>query len=251
MRVITLLTDFGTRDSYVGEIRGRLLTLAPDAVLADITHEIAPGDVPAGAYVLERSWRAFPAGTIHLAVVDPGVGSERRGLALRAGGHSFVGPDNGLFTGVADRLEAVVDLPVPVGAAATFHGRDVFAPAAAALAVGVPLDALGIPLQGDLVRLGRPQPMSDGASLIGEVVYIDRFGTLVTNLAEGASGPIEVAGTAVPLRRTFSDVASGELVAMKGSGGTIEIALRDGSAAEQLGVGVGCRVRTRRVPDAV
>jgi S-adenosylmethionine hydrolase len=249
MPVITLLTDFGIRDSYVGEIRGRLLTLAPGAMLADITHDIAPADVPAGAYVLDRSWRAFPTGTIHLAVVDPGVGSERRGLALRAGGHFFVGPDNGLFTGLADSADGGVALPAPAGAAATFHGRDVFAPAAAALATGVSLDALGAALHGDLVRLRRPQPVGDGASLIGEVVYIDRFGTLVTNLA-AASGPIEVAGTAVPLRRTFSDVASGELVAMPGSGGTIEIALRDGSATEQLGVSVGCRVRARRAGEA-
>ena len=251
MPVVTLLTDFGTRDSYVGEIRGRLLTLAPGAVLADITHDVTPGDVPAAAYVLDRSWQAFPTGTIHLAVVDPGVGSERRALALRAGGHFFVGPDNGLFTGVAGSVDAGVALPVPAGAAATFHGRDVFAPAAAALAGGVSLDALGAPLQGDLVRLGRPLPVVDGASLVGEVVYIDRFGTLVTNLAEGASGPVELAGAALPLRRTFSDVASGELVAMKGSGGTIEIALRDGSAAEQLRVGVGCRVRVRRVPGPI
>jgi S-adenosylmethionine hydrolase len=251
MPVITLLTDFGTRDSYVGEIRGRLLTLAPGAVLADITHEVAPGDVPGAAYVLDRTWRAFPKGTIHLAVVDPGVGSERRALALRAGGHFFVGPDNGLFTGVAGSVDAGVALPVPPGAAATFHGRDIFAPAAAALADGVSLDALGAPLQGDLVRLRRPLPVVDGAWLIGEVVYIDRFGTLVTNLAERSSGPVELAGAALPLRRTFTDVASGELVAMKGSGGTIEIALRDGSAAEQLRVGVGCRVRTRRVPESI
>lgn len=251
MPVITLLTDFGTRDSYVGEIRGRLLTLAPGAVLADITHDVTPGDVPAAAYVLDRSWQAFPTGTIHLAVVDPGVGSERRALALRAGGHFFVGPDNGLFTGVAGSVDAGVALPIPAGAAATFHGRDVFAPAAAALADGVSLDALGAPLQGDLVHLGRPLPVVDGATLIGEVVYIDRFGTLVTNLAEGASGPVELAGAALPLRRTFSDVASGELVAMKGSGGTIEIALRDGSAAEQLRVGVGCRVRARQVPESI
>jgi S-adenosylmethionine hydrolase len=251
MPLITLLTDFGTRDSYVGEMRGRLLTLAPGVVLADISHDVAPGDVPAAAYVLERSWRAFPAGTIHLAVVDPDVGSERRALALRSSGHFFVGPDNGLFTAVVDTAECLIDLPLPAGAAPTFHGRDLFAPAAAALATGISLETLGMRLRDDPVRLRRPQPSLDAASLLGEVVYIDRFGTLVTNLASGAAGSIEVAGVGVPLRRTFSDVASGELVAMLGSGGTIEIALRDGSAAGQLGVGVGCRVRARLAGGAV
>ena len=251
MPLITLLTDFGTRDSYVGEMRGRLLTLAPGVVLADISHDISSGDVPAAAYVLERTWAAFPPGTIHLAVVDPGVGSERRALALRSNGHLFVGPDNGLFTAVLETAQCVIELPVPAGAAPTFHGRDVFAPAAAALATGASLEALGGRFHADPVRLSRPQPNRDATSLLGEVVYVDRFGTLVTNLAAGAAGPIEVAGRVVPLRRTFSDVASGEMVAMIGSGGAIEIALRDGSAAEHLGAGVGSRVRARLATGAV
>lgn len=252
MSVIALLTDFGTRDSYVGEVRGRLLTLAPGSVLADVTHEIPPGDVRAACYVLGRTWQAFPAGTVHLAVVDPGVGSARRALALRARGHYFVGPDNGLFTPVLDRCDLAVELAVPRSAAATFHGRDVFAPAAAALASGLPPEALGTPLEHAPMRLPLPVPSADGASLLGEVLYIDRFGTLITNLPADTAlaASVEVAGTAVPLRRTFSDVAAGELVAIAGSGGTIEIALRDGSAAERLGAAIGTRVRAARGGEA-
>ena len=242
MPIITLLTDFGTRDSYVAEIRGTLLTLAPAAVLVDISHDVEPGDIRSGAYIFGRSWRTFPSETIHLAVVDPGVGSARRALALRALGHFFVGPDNGLFTPVLDYLGAVVELPIPSTAAATFHGRDVFAPAAAALARGVSLASLGSASSSAPIQLPRAAPRTDDAGIAGEVIHVDRFGTLVTNLGADATDPIEVAGARVPLRRTFSDVASGDLVALLGSGGTIEIAVRDGSAAERLAAGIGSRV---------
>lgn len=243
MSVITLLTDFGTRDSYVGEMRGVLLTRAPGAVLADISHEVALGDVRAGAYLLGRSWRAFPAGTIHLAIVDPGVGGPRAALALRSEEHYFVGPDNGLFTPVLDRADEIAVLPEPPPASATFHGRDVFAPAAAAIAAGSPVAALGPAPPNAPVRLPVSAPRRDGNVFVGEVVYIDRFGTLITNLGPDAAGPLEIAGVQVPFRRTFSDVAPGELVAFVGSGGTIEVALRDGSAAERFKAQVGSRVR--------
>jgi S-adenosyl-L-methionine hydrolase (adenosine-forming) len=243
MPIITLLTDFGTRDSYVGEIRGVLLSRAPGVVLADISHEVALGDVRAAAYLLLRSWRAFPAGTVHLAVIDPDVGGARAALALRAEGHWFVGPDNGLFTPVLDRADHIVQVPVPPSPIATFHGRDVFAPAAAAIAAGSPLSELGPPLPTVPVRLPMPTPLGDGGRLAGEVVYIDRFGTLITNIGPDASGPIEIADVQVPLRRTFGDVTPGGLVAFVGSGGTIEIAVRDGSAAERFTAHVGIRVR--------
>jgi S-adenosylmethionine hydrolase len=243
MPIITLLTDFGTRDSYVGEIRGVLLARAPGAVLADISHEIGLGDIRAGAYVLGRAWRRFPAGTVHLAVIDPGVGGARLALAVRSEGHFFVGPDNGLFTPVLERADQIAVLSVPPPASATFHGRDVFAPAAAAIAAGSPVPALGAPPRTAPVRLPMAAPRREGNCLVGEVVYIDRFGTLITNLGADTQGPIEVAGVRVPLRHTFSDVAPGEQVAFVGSGGTIEIAVRDGSAAERFRAHVGIRVR--------
>src|SRR2546427_4971224 len=130
MPLVTLLSDFGTTDSYVAEMKGVILSAVPAATLVDITHAVPPGDVRSGAYLLRRTWHRFPPGTIHLAVVDPGVGTERAAFALQVRGHAFVGPDNGLFSPVLRDVEAqIVTLVVPAGASPTFHGRDVFAPA--------------------------------------------------------------------------------------------------------------------------
>jgi S-adenosylmethionine hydrolase len=248
--MITLLTDFGTADSYVAEVKGCLLGASPGATLVDVTHSVAPGDVRAAAYLLGRVWHRFPAGTIHLAVVDPGVGTDRAGLALSAHGHYFVGPDNGLFSFVLRDAEVqIVLLPTPDGASATFHGRDIFAPAAASLAAGTPLVRLGEPFARMPVRLAYTEPHYEGKAVVGQVVYVDRFGTLVTNLTPAlvpSYARVEVEGLEVgPLRRTFGDVPTGGLVAYVGSGGQVEIAVRDGSASRRLGMGVGGRVRAR------
>lgn len=250
MPIVTLLTDFGTADAYVAEMKGVLLTGCPGAVLVDVTHAVPPGDVRSGAYLLGRTWRRFPANTVHLAVVDPGVGTERAALALRSQGHWFVGPDNGLFTQVLHDAEVeAVTLRVPAGAAPTFHGRDVFAPAAAALAHGEPIQTLGDPLATIPIRLSYTEPRYEGKSVIGEILYVDRFGTLITNLTTDVVPPyavLEVEGLEVgPLRRTFGDVPTGGLLAYVGSAGAIEIAVRDGSAARRLGLGVGGRIRAR------
>ena len=244
--IITLLTDYGTADAYVGEVKGALLGRAPDATLVDITHEIPPGDVAAGAYVLARAAARFPAGTVHLAVVDPGVGTPRRALAAEAGGHRFVAPDNGLLTWViAAKDRRVVTLPLPVTAGATFHGRDVFAPAAADLARGRALGELGVEIA-DPVRLPRPRLTSAGGDLVGEVVHVDHFGTLVTNLpgvriALGAT--VRVGVYDFVLRSTFGDVRSGDPVAFVGSGGTVEVAVRGGRADSVLGIARGAEAR--------
>jgi len=244
------LTDFGTSDSYVAEMKGVILTRAPGAVLTDITHNITPGDIRSAAHVLARAWHRFPAGTVHLVVVDPEVGSARAALALTAHGHWFVGPDNGVFTAVLRdaEVEAVV-LPTPAGASPTFHGRDLFAPAAAALLRHEPLAGLGQPLSGMPVRLAYTAPHYEGKAIVGEIVYVDRFGTLVTNLTAElvpSYARMEVEDLEIgPLHRTFADVTSGGLLAYVGSGGAIEIAVRNGSAARRLGVGVGGRVRAR------
>jgi hypothetical protein len=242
--IITLLTDFGTGDSYLAEVKAVLLSLAPRATLVDISHQVPPGDLRAAQYLLARAWHRFPAGTVHLAVVDPGVGTARRALAAAAGGHWFVAPDNGVLSFLED--PRFVSLPIPANAAPTFHGRDVFAPAAAALATGRRLDELGAPIT-DPNHTPLPTPRGDGIGVVGEVLYLDRFGTLISNIAGGEVEPgvrIRVAGTDVgPLRRTFGDAERGALVAFVGSGGTVEIAVRDGSAARLLGVGVGAEVR--------
>jgi S-adenosyl-L-methionine hydrolase (adenosine-forming) len=250
MPVVTLLTDFGTSDSYVAEMKGVLLSLCPEAVLIDVTHAVPPGDVRAGAYLLGRSWHRFPLGAIHLAVVDPGVGTARAALAMRTQGHAFVGPDNGLFTPVLKDAEVeIVVLPTPDSAAPTFHGRDLFAPAAAALARAAPLTSLGPPLTRIPERLTYTEPRYEGKSVVGEIVYVDRFGTLVTNLTTELVPPyavLEVEGLEIgPLRRTFGDVPTGGLLAYVGSAGAVEIAVRDGSAARRLGLGVAGRIRVR------
>jgi len=250
MPLITLLTDYGTSDSYVGEMKGTLARLAPGAGVVDITHHVAPGDVRAARYLLGRTWGRFPAGTIHLAVVDPGVGTDRVALLVAATGHYFLAPDNGLLTGIADRPDASVHgLTLPHGAAPTFHGRDLFAPAAAALAEGCSPADLGTPLGRAPVMLELPQPYHEGKSVVGQVIYVDRFGNLVTNLtsAEVPSYAVLVVEDSDigPLVATFGSVGSGSPLAYVGSGGQVEIAVRDGSAARRFGIGVGGKVRAR------
>ena len=250
MTLITLLTDFGTTDAYVAEMKGRLLSLAPEARLVDVSHTLAPGDVRAAAYIIGRVWRQFPEGTVHLAVVDPGVGTDRKALAVAAHDHFFIGPDNGILSSVIrDAKVSVVALPIPDGVSSTFHGRDVFAPAAAALARGAALAQIGEVFGGVPIRIATREPYHEGKTLIGEVIYVDRFGTLVTNfnadnLPNYAS--VEIEGVEIGrLRRTYCDVATGGLVAYLGSGGDVEIAVRDGSAARRFGIGVGGKVRAR------
>jgi S-adenosylmethionine hydrolase len=243
--IVTLLTDFGTADSYVAEMKGVLLSRAPGVTLVDISHQVAPGDIRGGQYLLGRTWKHFPDGTIHLAIVDPGVGTERRAIAAEGGRHRFVAPDNGLLSFLPPDARCV-SLPMPASAAPTFHGRDVFAPAAAALACGAPLESLGASIT-DPHHSPLPTPRHDGLTVVGEVIYVDRFGTLVSNIPGDAvqrGVRIRVEGTEVgSLARTFRDVARGALVTFVGSGGTVEIAVRDGSAARLLGVGVGAEVR--------
>jgi len=245
MSIITLLTDYGTADSFVAEVKAVLLAAAPRAILVDVTHEIPPGDIRAGQYLLGRSWHRFASGTVHFVVVDPGVGTNRRALAAADRGHCFVAPDNGLLSVLSGEAR-FVSIPVPAGSAPTFHGRDVFAPAAARLAAGSSLEALGPPVT-DTYHSPLPTPSVVKGGVVGEVVYVDRFGNLITNIpgdqvrcgATVLAGDRDVGG----LRRTFGDVGTGELVAYVGSGATVEIALRDGSAARRLGIGSGAPIR--------
>lgn len=246
MPLLTLLTDFGTADGYVAEMKGVLATLAPGVPIVDLTHDIAPQDVEGGRLALARCWRRFPESTVHLAVVDPGVGSGRAALAVESDGRFLVGPDNGLLSPALLRGDArVVVLPVPAHAAPTFHGRDLFAPAAAALAIGTPLAALGEPhLQPVLRRTPEARRLADGA-IEGVVMTIDRFGNAITNLVGARGGMVEVAGASLPVRRTYAEGRDGEAIALVGSSGFVEIAVRDGSAAAELSLSRGDRVVLR------
>jgi S-adenosylmethionine hydrolase len=244
--IITLTTDFGTADGYVGEVKGVLLSHAPDADIVDITHDIPPQDVDRARLTVARIWRRFPEGSIHLVIVDPGVGSARAALAVASDERFLVGPDNGVLSPALLAPSArVVTLHVPGGASATFHGRDVFAPAAAALARGASIDALGAEALSPVVRrTPEPTRRADGA-LEGEVIVIDRFGNAVTNLISLRGGTVDVGSTMVPVRHTYSDARIGEPVAVVGSTGFIEIAVRDGDAASALRLTRGTRVLLR------
>ena len=246
--IITLLTDFGLADTYVAELKAAIYSEGTEIRIVDLSHLVPPGDIPTAQYLLGRAWHRFPRGTVHVVVVDPGVGSARRAIAVHHHGQFFVGPDNGGFSPVLDEAD-VVELRVGPEASATFHGRDVFAPAAARLALGEPFGVLG-PGVKDPIRSPVPAPAARDGNVEGVVVHVDHFGTLVTNVAgdtvAGATA-ITVAGTAVgPLKRTFADVAPGEPVAYVGSDGMLEVAVRDGSAADRLEAGVGAKLTVRR-----
>ena len=245
-RIITLLTDFGTADGYVGEMKGVLASSAPGCVLVDIAHDVAAHDVEAGRLAVARYWHRFPVGTVHVAVVDPGVGGTRAAIAVESEGRLLVGPDNGVLSpAMLYQGARCVVLPVPAAAAPTFHGRDVFAPAAAQLATGTPLDSLGALCHDPLVRRTPEATRGADGSTNGVIISIDRFGNLVTNLMTRRVGVVEVGGMTIAIGRTYSDVASGALTALIGSSGLVEIAVRDGSAASQLGVERGARVVLR------
>jgi hypothetical protein len=216
-------------------MKGVLLAAVPDATLVDLTHEIAPQDIDAARLTLARVWRRFPAGTVHLVVVDPGVGTERAALAVASDERLLVGPDNGVLSPallIAGSQAVAVD--VPAGASPSFHGRDVFAPAAAALALGRDLASLGAPIaKPKLRRTPEPRRTGDGA-LLGEVISIDRFGNAITNLVGLRGGTVEAAGASLPLRRTYGEVQVGAPIAIVGSSGLIELAVRDGDASRVL-----------------
>jgi S-adenosylmethionine hydrolase len=245
--VITLLTDFGTTDGYVGELKGVLLAACPTAQIVDVSHDIAPQDVEAARLAVTRYWRRFPEGTVHLVVVDPGVGTPRSAIAVESGKQYLVGPDNGVLSPALLVPGArCVALAMPPDASATFHGRDVFAPAAAALAGGSPLDSLGRAHTTAIIRRTRePERWTDG-TIRGEVIVIDRFGNAITNCLGLHGGTVDVAGLALPVRRTYGDVEPGAVLALVGSSGLIEIAERDGNAARRLGLARGSVVLVRR-----
>jgi S-adenosyl-L-methionine hydrolase (adenosine-forming) len=235
--LVTLLTDFGTADGYVAEMKGVLLTGARETAVIDISHDIPPQDVDAGRLALARYWKRFPEGTIHVVVVDPGVGTPRAALAVESQRRYLIGPDNGVLSpALLAPGVRVLRLTVPAGSSATFHGRDVFAPAAVHLALGQSFDALGTPITEPIIRR-TPEPRRAGdGSVVGQVVTIDRFGNCITNLLGVKGGSVAVGGRTVSVRRVYGDAAPGEPVALVGSSGLLEIAVRDGSAARTLGL---------------
>jgi S-adenosylmethionine hydrolase len=245
--LITLLTDFGTQDGYVGAMKGVIHRELPGAQVVDLTHEIPPQDVLAGAFALAQAAPWFPPGTVHVAVVDPGVGSSRRALIASAHGSLLVGPDNGLLSLAAPGRAHVIDrVPPEWRIHPTFHGRDLFARVAARLAGGAPIAEFAL-REVEAARVELPAFEREGGDLLGEVIHVDRFGNLVTNLpGDEVAGPtVEIGGARAERATTYAAVEPGRLVAYTGSAGYLEVAVRDGSAAAHLGAGRKARVRAR------
>lgn len=265
MTIVTLLTDFGLQDAYVGVMKGVIWGIAPDVQIADLTHDIPPQDVLQGALALARAVPYFPAGTIHVAVVDPGVGTSRRPLAARLGDHFFVSPDNGLCSLVLTEVEAhgepvhFIHLNQPQywlpQVSSSFHARDIFAPVAAHLANGVPLEALGSFID-DPVRLELPQPMRMESGWHAQVIHIDRFGNLATNLRREhlparVVPVIRLKGREIRgLVEAYGARPPGELVGMFDSSGFLAVAVVNGDAARLLRVQVGDAVEVLLYPAA-
>jgi S-adenosylmethionine hydrolase len=261
--LVTLTTDFGTADGYAAAVKGVLSQRAPAARLVDLAHDVAAHDVSEAAWLLLRAAPYFPAGTIHLAVVDPGVGGSRGALLLELAGQFFVGPDNGIFSLVPHRLAGcwrgvalarsrVGALPSP---SAVFEARDLFAPAAAALAnalieraAGAGAGALDLTRFGepidDWLRLPWPEPRREGGEWVGEILRLDRFGNAVTNLtARHGAGPLRVGLREIPRARVYEEAQPGAPVALEGSSGFLELALNRSSAGSALGLSIGDPVR--------
>ncbi len=244
MRFITLLTDFGSADGYVAEMKGAIYSINPAVTVVDVAHDIRPQDIREAAFILAQTYRSFPEGTIHVAVVDPGVGTSRKGLLLQTKRYTFVGPDNGVFSFVWSREALVkkIDLTNPKYFATrvnrTFHGRDVFGPVAAHVSLGVPARAFGCFIK-TLVSLPTMRASRQRGRIRGEVIHADRFGNLVTNIPaewmKGFRGTVSVDGARVPFAATYGLVKEGAPLALIGSAELMEIAVNRGSAAERFG----------------
>ena len=260
VNTITLITDFGTRDWFVGTMKSVILGINAHAAIVDITHEIPPGDIRAGAFALAASYRFAPKGTVHVAVVDPGVGSARKPIAVRTAEYFFVGPDNGVLSWALQR-EKIRTIRVIKNErfclqprSRTFHGRDIFAPVAAHLSIGVPIQMLGpAATKTGIIRLPWPEPAKDKKVIRGEIVYIDKFGNAITNIAESDTAPEGTAGAEVVIGRKlkcavaefYGAVQLGEPVAVFGSSGLLEVAVNGGNAAAQFRLHVGQEVTLR------
>lgn len=245
-KVITLLTDFGLQDVYVGVMKGVIAQINPQIQVIDLTHQIPPQNITAGRFCLMNAYAYFPDGTVHVAVVDPGVGSQRRGVAVKFSEGYLVGPDNGLLSGVLSHSSALAAveltnsqywrMPYP---SSTFHGRDIFVSVGAHLASGIPLPELGESINPDsLVQLPIETYLQTERKIAGYIQYIDSFGNLVTNIpaavVAGKNWSLVVGNLDIPSGNTYSDVEQGEMMALIGSHGWVEIAVNGGSAKSRL-----------------
>lgn len=254
-KIITLTSDFGLQDYYVSAMKATILGILPETHLVDISHDVPSQDIMAGSWILQNSAMLFPAETVHLVVVDPGVGTQRKPIALRVDNQLFVGPDNGIFSLLTkDRDFTAIELTNQTfwgdNISTTFHGRDIFAPVAAHLSRGTPLDELGNPID-ELVSYRWAVPIADKDGLEGMIIHIDKFGNLITNISSGlledniAENRVKIyIGNSIltEIVPTYGSVTEGEPAAYIGSSGMLEIAINQGNAAQMLGAQKGSQV---------
>lgn len=260
MKVITILTDYGITDSYVAEVKGAILKINPDVTIVDVSHDVGNYDIASGAFNMARTAPYFPDGTIHVGVVDPTVGSSRKAIIVKAGTMWFVGPDNGLLAPVADRLGyeqawEITNLSLlPHKVSDVFDGRDVFGPTGALLSKGVSADEIGTRLD-DIIRLVNYHSVIDGENINGNIIHVDGFGNVVTNITYDTLAQVGVSGEkkfkltvegkeyTAPYVRRFSAVKEGELLFLVAGGGYLEISVNQGNAANRLGLSVGTKIK--------
>ncbi len=251
--IITLLTDFGAKDHYVASMKGVILSINPKCTLIDITHQVSPQDIREGAFLLAHAFSYFPRRTIHLAIVDPEVGGERKPILLQTKNYFFVGPDNGLFTWVAakDGVDRVIHLTNPKyflsSVSSTFHGRDIFSPVAAHLSLGIRPESFGTRMD-QWATFDLKKPEEKGKRLLGEVLFIDHFGNLISNVdrqrffdfVKGRPFVIQIGKKKIlKVRQSYWEGQKGEIIALFGSVGFLEIAVREGNAQQRLKMGRG------------
>lgn len=241
MRVITFISDFGHKDWFVSAVKGEILKINPEAKIIDITHSLNQFDVKQAAFILKNVYKNFPIGTIHLAVVDPGVGSKRKPLIAYSDGYYFVGPDNGIFSYIY-RKPVVYEIKVQENISNTFHARDVFAPVAARLSLGVEPEKLGKRIY-QYINFPFPMIKRRGKKIYGEIIYVDRFGNLITNIPnEITLSKIYIDGIIVVIKKFYAQGISGEIIGIRGSSGFYEIACFKEPADKKLNIGVGHKI---------
>jgi len=259
--IITLTTDFGLKDFYVGAVKGVILGVNPHASVVDISHSLSAGDIMEGAFVMAGACPYFPSGAVHVGVVDPGVGTSRRGVIVETRRGFFVGPDNGLLslaaekTGIRRVFEITKSDFCRVDVSATFHGRDIFGPVAAYLTLGIPPEKIGLEIR-DFFMISLPEPTFDGAVISGEILHVDTYGNLISNIKAGdleeslgvCDVEVTIKGRSIKgLYRTYGDIPEAGAGALMGSSGFMEAAAREANAAKMLGIGVGEKVRIVKI----
>jgi S-adenosylmethionine hydrolase len=257
-RIITLTTDFGLQDHYIGAMKGVILAINPDVTIVDITHKVPRQDIFKGAFILRNFYRYFFRGTIHIVVVDPGVGGGRKPIALEADDNIFIGPDNGVFTFVYRESRSVRSFEISnpkyilPDLCSTFHGRDIFAPAAAHVSLGISMEDLGKNVKKP-VTISIKKPEAQGDVIIGEVIYTDHFGNLITNIPADLIKPrsrIYIGETIINgISKSYADVPKGVLLASFGSSGFLEISVNQGRASEVINSREKGSGRTNRMPE--